>query len=47
MTNFKGVDHERIENLYESFLYSGDMSDPVIILKAIQEKLLEEQNETP
>ena len=46
ITNFK-VDSERIENMYESILYSADGGDldPVYILRQIQEKLLEEQNE--
>ena len=46
MTNFR-VDTERIENMYEALYYSHPDEDPVFILRQINEKLLEEQHETP
>ena len=45
MTNFK-VDHERIENMYDAMQFNNEYNeDPVAILRAIHEKLVEEQQE--
>jgi len=44
MTNFK-VPAERIEDIYESLHYSNDNKDPMMILREINERLLEEQRE--
>jgi len=37
------VDAERIENMFEALLYGSKITDPVAILREINDKLIEEQ----